>query len=227
MRYKDLPLRAKDGHLIPVEFVSNVYLAGTQKVIQCNIRDISERKEAQDALLRSEAMYREQSVRDHLTGLFNRRYMEETLNRDLLLAARRRTSVSLIMLDVDGFKSINDTLGHAAGDDVLRALGRLLKQNVRAADVACRFGGDEFILVLPGLTRAMALLRAQLLRAAVAKSGRLGEGLSPGTITLSAGVAAFPEDGLTGVELLNAVDGALYRAKQDGPRSMTKESGMG
>ena len=111
IRYKDLPLRTKDGRLVPVEFVSNVYMAGTEKVIQCNIRDISERKHAQDALERSEALYREQSVRDHLTGLYNRRYMEETLTRELLRASRRQVSVGVIMLDVDDFKRINDTHG--------------------------------------------------------------------------------------------------------------------
>ncbi len=90
IRYEDLPLRSKNGRLIDVEFVSNVYLEGGEKVIQCNIRDISERKQAQDALFKSQALLREQSVRDHLTGLFNRRYMEETLERELLRAARKR-----------------------------------------------------------------------------------------------------------------------------------------
>jgi PAS domain S-box-containing protein len=97
IRYRDLPLRAKSGKLIQVEFVSNVYLAGSEKVIQCNIRDITERKHAQDALLKREAFLREQSVRDHLTGLFNRRYMEETLERELLRASRKKLSVGIVM----------------------------------------------------------------------------------------------------------------------------------
>ena len=156
IRYKDLPLKAKDGHLIPVEFVSNVYLAGAEKVIQCNIRDISERKEAQDALLRSEALYREQSVRDHLTGLYNRRYMEETLTRELLRASRRQVPVALIMLDVDDFKRINDTMGHAGGDAALRELGGLLRVSVRGEDVPARYGGDEFMIILPDMPKELA-----------------------------------------------------------------------
>src|SRR6478672_5134687 len=138
IRYEDLPLRAKNGRLIDVEFVSNVYLVGGEKVIQCNIRDITERKQAEDALLRSQALLREQSVRDHLTGLFNRRYMEETLERELLRAARKQLSLGIIMLDMDNLKQFNDSWGHAAGDDILRELGSLLLRQVRGEDIACR-----------------------------------------------------------------------------------------
>jgi PAS domain S-box-containing protein len=160
IRYKDLPLRAKGGKLIPVEFVSNVYLEGDGKVIQCNIRDISERKQAQDALLKSEARLREQSVRDHLTGLFNRRYMEETLERELIRASRKGLSLGIIMLDVDDFKRFNDTRGHAAGDAILRELGTVLLGHVRGEDIPSRYGGDEFIIVLPDATREMTQERA-------------------------------------------------------------------
>src|SRR5690349_8357687 len=149
IRYEDLPLRAKNGRLIDVEFVSNVYLVDSERVIQCNIRDITERKQAQDALLKSQALLREQSVRDHLTGLFNRRYMEETLERELLRAARKQLSLGIIMLDVDNLKQFNDTWGHAAGDEALRELGSLLLRQVRGEDIACRYGGDEFIVIMP------------------------------------------------------------------------------
>jgi diguanylate cyclase (GGDEF)-like protein len=129
-------------------------------VIQCNIRDITQRKEAQDALLRSEALYREQSVRDPLTGLYNRRYMEETLYRELRRAMRRRGTLAVIMLDTDDFKSINDTLGHPAGDAVLRTVASLLQESIRDEDIASRYGGDEFILILPEMSKEMALQRA-------------------------------------------------------------------
>jgi PAS domain S-box-containing protein len=163
IRYKDLPLRAKGGKLIQVEFVSNVYTAGGKKVIQCNIRDITERKIVEDALRKSEASLREQSVRDHLTGLFNRRYMEETLKRELLRAARKKLSLGFIMLDVDDFKRFNDTYGHAAGDAVLRELGNLLLGHVRGEDIACRYGGDEFIIVLPDTGQDVTYERAELI----------------------------------------------------------------
>jgi diguanylate cyclase (GGDEF)-like protein len=215
IRYKDLPLRTKDGHLVQVEFVSNVYLAGTEKVIQCNIRDITERKQAHDALLRSEALYREQSVRDPLTGLYNRRYMEETLYRELRRALRRQGSVAIIMLDVDNLKHINDTLGHPAGDAALRELAGLLRENVRHEDVASRYGGDEFILILPDMSKEVARKRAELIcRTAGAQTLQFEEQKAT-ALRISAGVASFPENGLTPAAVLQAADAALYRAKQE------------
>ncbi|MGZ6346308.1 MAG: sensor domain-containing diguanylate cyclase [Anaerolineales bacterium] len=214
IRYKDLPLKTKDGKLIQVEFVSNVYLAGDEKVIQCNIRDITERKQAQDALLQSEANLREQSIRDHLTGLFNRRYMEETLERELLLASRKKYNLGIIIFDVDNFKPFNDTWGHAAGDVVLRELGNLLHKLIRGYDIPSRYGGDEFVLVLPDASRQVTRHRADH----ICKSARelnlnfKGQILEP--VTLSFGVAVFPQDGSTSEEILKAADAALYRAKR-------------
>jgi len=216
IRYEDLPLRAKNGRLVDVEFVSNVYLVGVEKVIQCNIRDITERKQAQDALLKSQALLREQSVRDYLTGLFNRRYMEETLERELLRASRKKLSLGMIMLDVDDFKQFNDTYGHAAGDEILRELGSLLLRQVRGEDIACRYGGDEFILIMPDATREVTRERAEL----VCESARMihsqFEGRALEAVTLSLGVAVFPDHGSTSTGILRAVDAALYRAKHEG-----------
>jgi diguanylate cyclase (GGDEF)-like protein/PAS domain S-box-containing protein len=215
IRYKDLPLKAKGGKLIQVEFVSNVYLAGDERVIQCNIRDITERKEAQDALLKSEALLREQSLRDHLTGLFNRRYMEETLDRELLRVTRKQGSIGVIMLDVDDFKQFNDTYGHAAGDAILCELGALLLGHVRGEDIPCRYGGDEFIIVLPDATVDITRERAERLSRLAAHFQVEFEGHTLGSITLSHGVAAFPENGSTTAEILKAADSALYRAKRE------------
>jgi diguanylate cyclase (GGDEF)-like protein/PAS domain S-box-containing protein len=216
IRYKDLPLRAKDGSLIQVEFVSNVYLEGSKKVIQCNIRDITERKQVQDALLKSETLLREQSVRDHLTGLFNRRYMEETLERELLRALRKQLSLGVIMLDVDGFKRFNDTWGHAAGDAVLQELGGFLREHIRGEDMACRYGGDEIIVILPDTSWEVTYKRAKFFQTQVKKLPLQFENQTLDAITLSLGIAAFPRDGIASAEILKAVDAALYQAKHGG-----------
>jgi len=216
IRYEDLLLKAKDGRLIQVEFVSNVYLVGSGRVIQCNIRDITERKQAQDALLKSEALLREQSVRDHLTNLYNRRYMEETLERELLRASRKQLSLGIIMVDVDNFKKFNDTFGHAIGDEILRELGSFLLAHIRGEDVACRYGGEEFIIILPGASKEMARKRAELICEYAEQFHLQFEGQTFDAVTLSLGVAAFPNDGFTSSAILKAADDALYCAKREG-----------
>jgi len=216
IRYEDLPLKTHDGRLIQVEFVSNVYLVGSKKVIQCNIRDITAHKHAQDALLRSEALLREQSVRDHLTGLFNRRYLEETLERELLRAERKELPLGIIMLDVDDFKQFNDTRGHAAGDAILRGLGTMLIGHVRGEDIPSRYGGDEFVIVLPDTSREVSRERAERLCEHARHLHIQFEAEALEAITLSMGVASFPEDGATNEVILAAVDGALYQAKRQG-----------
>jgi diguanylate cyclase (GGDEF)-like protein/PAS domain S-box-containing protein len=216
IRYKDLPLKSKDGKLYQVEFVSNVYMAGDEKVIQCNIRDITERKYAQDALVKSEAYMREQVVRDHLTGLYNRRYMEETLDRELRRASRKNLSLGIIMLDVDDFKRFNDTYGHGAGDEILREMGKLLLENVRSEDIPSRYGGDEFLIVLPDASLEATQKRAELLCEDARHFNIQFEGRTLEQITHSVGVAVFPDHGLTREALLRAADNALYQAKHEG-----------
>jgi diguanylate cyclase (GGDEF)-like protein/PAS domain S-box-containing protein len=216
IRYEDLPLRAKDGRLIQVEFVSNVYLVDGEKVIQCNIRDITERIQAQNALLKSEARLRELSVRDHLTGLFNRRYMEETLERELLRASRKGLSLGILMIDVDDFKRFNDIYGHAAGDAVLRGLGDLLLGYFRGEDIACRYGGDEFIIVLLDASREISRERAERLCEHARNVNLQFDGQTLEAVSLSIGVAVFPENGATSAEILKAADAMLYRAKHEG-----------
>jgi diguanylate cyclase (GGDEF)-like protein/PAS domain S-box-containing protein len=224
IRYEDLPLRTKAGQLIQVEFVSNVYLVEREKVIQCNIRDITERKQAQDDLLNSEALLRELSVRDHLTGLFNRRYMEESLERELLRAARGQIPLGIIMLDLDGFKQFNDTYGHVAGDMILRELGEILRKHVRGEDIPVRYGGDEFIVILPGASRQVAQERAKIICLAAREFHLQIEGKTLEALTLSLGVAVFPQDGATSTALLKAADTALYRTKREGQGQVSAAS---
>jgi diguanylate cyclase (GGDEF)-like protein len=159
---------------------------------------------------------RNQSIRDGLTGLFNRRYLEETLAREIHRAVREQAPLSIIFLDIDHFKSYNDQFGHEAGDAVLRQLGAFLTGQIRYEDIACRYGGEEFVIVLPDAALGIAAQRAEGIRSGV-KSMRVqvaGKTL-PG-ITLSLGVSAIPEFEASGEGLLRAADAALYRAKAEG-----------
>ena len=159
---------------------------------------------------------RNQSIRDPLTGLFNRRYLEETLERELLRAGRTEGALGVVMIDLDHFKTFNDTHGHDAGDKLLRELGRLLQTSIRGGDVACRYGGEEFLLILPGATAEITRQRAEHIRTAIQQLSVSQRGQSVGSITLSAGVAAFPDHGTTSDALVQAADAALYRAKSEG-----------
>jgi diguanylate cyclase (GGDEF)-like protein len=160
--------------------------------------------------------FRQQSIRDGLTGLYNRRYLEETMGRELLRARRTGSALAVIMADVDHFKKLNDTHGHQAGDDVLQTFSVYLKDAVRGDDIACRYGGEEFSVILPGAGLEMAMQRAEALRAGLANLRvRIGRDTLP-PITASFGVAIFPEHGETWEALLRAADGALYAAKRAG-----------
>lgn len=159
---------------------------------------------------------RGQSIRDPLTGLFNRRYMEETLERELSRAEREHRPLALILLDIDRFKHFNDTFGHEAGDVVLSSLGALLRSACRAGDVACRYGGEEFVLILPAASLIDAQRRAEEIREAI-RGLRVSHGGRPlEAVRCSMGVAAYPEHGGVGGSLLRAADAALYRAKREG-----------
>ena len=159
---------------------------------------------------------RQQSIRDLLTGLFNRRYMEETLTRELHRAEREKRPVGMIMFDIDHFKEFNDLSGHDGGDALLRELGAFLKKSVRGVDIVCRYGGEEFVVVLPGATLEETRLRAEELRQGVKELLVYHLGKTLGKCTISLGVAAFPEHGLASEELLKNADNSLYRAKNEG-----------
>lgn len=181
-----------------------------------NRQDLKQIDETTRQLQESEVLLREISVRDVLTGLFNRRYLEETLEREIHRADRKGHSIGIIMLDLDHFKHINDTYGHATGDAALLELGSNLKSYIRGSDIACRYGGEEFVLVLPEASLEVTRKRAELLlqntkNLKVTYNETLLE-----EITLSIGVAAFPEHGSSYLSLLSAADKAMYRAKMEG-----------
>ncbi len=158
----------------------------------------------------------EQSIRDPLTKLFNRRYLEETLEREVGKAARSREPLGVLMVDLDRFKRFNDTYGHEAGDTILRATASFLVKSVRAEDVVCRFGGEEFVIILPTADGKVAHARAEKIRLELRELAVLHQGTLLGTITASVGVAAFPLNGTSPQLLLDAADSALYRAKTEG-----------
>lgn len=166
------------------------------------------------ANLQLQASLRTQSIRDPLTNLFNRRYLEASLPRELLRAERRGSGLSVLMFDLDHFKRYNDTQGHDAGDALLSAFGALLAQSSRGEDIPCRFGGEEFTLVLTDANHAQARERAEAIRKATSElvvHYRAGT-LPPATVSI--GVATYPEHGGTPEGLLRMADQALYRAKQ-------------
>ncbi len=159
---------------------------------------------------------RNQSIRDPLTGLFNRRYTEETLEREIRRAARAEESLAVIMIDVDHFKRFNDTFGHDGGDFVLKLIAEILKTRTRGGDVASRLGGEELAVILPGASLAVAEARAENLRQAVAELDAKHQGRSLGKVTISLGVSLFPKHGASGEELMRAADTALYASKRGG-----------
>jgi diguanylate cyclase (GGDEF)-like protein len=181
-----------------------------------DVRDLGMRVAEHLALAMANFRLREtlqvQSTRDPLTGLFNRRYMEESLERELHRAGREESALSLLILDLDNFKRFNDRLGHAAGDTLLRSLGEFLLAQVRREDIPCRYGGEEFVVILPKATKQDAYRRAESLREeARAQWVPYGPG-----VTVSIGVAGYPEDAATTRSLLDSADAALYRAKAEG-----------
>lgn len=170
----------------------------------------------QQQLLAAQEALRVQAIRDGLTGIYNRRYMEESLERELLRAARGGTPLGLIMVDLDHFKRFNDASGHQAGDALLKELGAFLQSHTRREDVVCRYGGEEFTIILPGAPPGVTRRRAEALRSEVKQAELQRHSRDGQAVTLSFGVATHPEHGSTMDDLLRAADRALYRAKEEG-----------
>jgi diguanylate cyclase (GGDEF)-like protein/PAS domain S-box-containing protein len=157
-----------------------------------------------------------QSIRDSLTGLYNYRHMREALEREVRLALRKGHPIGVIMLDVDHFRHFNNTYGHDAGNLVLRQVGHLLAARVRSVDIACRYGGEEFLLILPDILPENLLDRAEQIRLGIKQLPLTFQERSLPTITVSIGIANFPDHGRTADDLIRSADIALYRAKNEG-----------
>ncbi|MEO8102082.1 MAG: CHASE domain-containing protein [Betaproteobacteria bacterium] len=167
-------------------------------------------------LLTSEAIALTASLHDGLTGLYNRRFLEASLTREEERARRNHSTVAIVQFDLDLFKRLNDSYGHAAGDEVLRCVSEVLRAATRGEDIVCRYGGEEFTLILPGASRENAEARAVTIGRHIAKLKMALAGQSLPGITLSGGVAIFPDDGVTLQEVLRRADHALLRAKREG-----------
>jgi diguanylate cyclase (GGDEF)-like protein/PAS domain S-box-containing protein len=168
------------------------------------------------ANLRLRETLKNQSIRDPQTGLFNRRYMEDSLVRELSRAERMRKTVVVAMIDIDHFKQLNDTYGHTAADAVLREWAEILKAKFRGSDIVCRYGGEEFVIILPDISVDDAHQRLEQLRGDLARMIVREDGQSIQGVTVSMGVAVFPSHGRSSQSLIQAADHALYRAKEMG-----------
>ena len=168
---------------------------------------------------------RELALRDGLTGLYNRRYMEDALDREIHRAERSGKPVAVVMMDIDHFKYFNDKFGHDAGDFVLSALARAVMQNIRPSDMACRYGGEEFCVVLPEATLKCGHERAEKMRLAIRDTNLTHLGQTLPAPTASFGVAVYPGNGTRPADLLKSADDALYRAKHAGRDRVCLASG--
>ncbi len=223
VRYENLPLETKEGKPIAVEFVSNVYLDNHHKVIQCNIRDITDRKKVEDALLESEQRYRKLSIIDELTQLYNSRDFYSQLEMEIERSNRYKQPLTLLLLDLDKFKEFNDAYGHIEGDQVLRRLGQVFKRCLRETDSAYRYGGEEFTIILPMAKNSDGAVIAERIRMELKK-----ENFSPVSdhdvyMTVSIGVAEYKQQEDIKA-FVRRVDQLMYRAKKKGSGNICFES---
>ncbi|MDY0092434.1 MAG: diguanylate cyclase [Candidatus Vecturithrix sp.] len=218
------PMRDPSGQLLGILFLyfqpfspetsdeDSLYLLETKQLL---VAQVAEQYALSLVNLRLRESLRHEAIRDSLTGLFNRRYMEESLRQEIRRAKRNGGYVGLIMLDVDHFKHFNDTHGHDTGDVVLQSLAKLIQEHIRGGDIACRYGGEEFLLILPETSLTTSVQRAQELLEKVRKLRIVYQGRYF-SITISLGVSAFPEHGAEIQELVNSADMAMYQAKNNG-----------
>jgi diguanylate cyclase (GGDEF)-like protein/PAS domain S-box-containing protein len=215
IRYDNMPLETIDGRLVNVEFVSNVYEEADANVIQCNIRDMTKRKEALKALQESERKYRELSTIDDLTQLYNSRHFYAQLKIETERSNRYEQPLTLLLMDIDKFKEFNDTYGHVEGDNVLSQFGKLLKGCLREIDSAYRYGGEEFTIILPMTTIEDGIIMGERIQAELiekAFSPVSGENVF---LTASIGLAQYkPNEEMKA--FVRRVDKLMYQEKRKG-----------
>ncbi len=173
------------------------------------IREITDRKQL-------EMQLKELALRDALTGLYNRHYLDVTAAHDIACCRRRKVPLALVMFDLDHFKQVNDTYGHQAGDAVLQAFGAFLLSHARQSDFSCRYGGEEFVILMAGSSAASAVKRADSWCHDFGRMAIDGAPENLRVVTCSGGVAAFPDQGDSLKQLIRAADATLYRAKEQG-----------
>ncbi|GAB6269529.1 MAG: diguanylate cyclase [Smithella sp.] len=215
IRYENLPLETINGRLVNVEFVSNVYTEGDTNVIQCNIRDITERKEALKALQKSEKKYRKLSIIDDLTQLHNSRHFHAQLKIETERANRYEQPLTLLLMDIDKFKEFNDTYGHVEGDNVLSQFGKLLKRFLRETDSAYRYGGEEFTIILPMTTDKEGIIMAERIQTELREKSFSPVSGQKVYLTVSMGLAQYkPNEEIK--TFVHRVDQFMYQAKKKG-----------
>jgi diguanylate cyclase (GGDEF)-like protein/PAS domain S-box-containing protein len=218
--YVCLPLMAK-GDILGLLHLKNAFNGGNSRPAEiADLRQmavtLSEYLSLSIANVKLSESLSRQSIQDPQSGLYNRHFMEESLQREITRASRKVTPIGIIMGDLDHFKKFNDVYGHAAGDKIIAEIGKLFKAKFRGSDIACRYGGEEFLIILPETSLEDTFKRANGLREEIKKLEMVFQGQILGAITMSLGVAAYPEKGTRMEDLLRIADTALYKAKQEG-----------
>lgn len=233
----ELRMRHKQGNWIWIRSLGKVSTwteDGKPLLMYGTHQEITERKRTEEELRKAnetlqsqlqeiqllQAYLQEQALRDPLTGLYNRRYLAEMLERERIRCEREEIPLSIIVMDIDHFKNINDTYGHYVGDEFLKVIANLIDGQTRGYDIACRYGGEEFLLLLPGTSAQTAFERADELRSLCSKTTITHQGKELGA-SLSFGIATYPSDGLEGEVVLIKADRALYKSKENGRNRVT------
>lgn len=233
----EIKKRTKDQSIGWIEsFVIPLYDEQNQPIGALGInRDITKRKLDENALLIAnqqmetqlkeirelQATLHEQANRDSLTQLYNRRFLLDTLDREFILAQRHSQFLSIVLLDIDHFKSINDSYGHVIGDECLINLAQIMRKHFRKSDIICRYGGEEFLIVLPDSNTDLAAQRVEELRQLVANNVPVQSGMKKVKFTISSGIATFPVHGDNSAEIIRKADHAMYESKQAGRNRIT------